>query len=316
MNKILLSICIPTYNRAKYLDETINSIVSQKRFQETEEVEIVVSDNCSEDNTKEVSENYIKIYGDKIRYYRNSENIKDANFEKVLACGKGVFLKLNNDTLMNNEGTIDAILEVINQNVTAKDIIFFSNGTLKKIEILRCTDLDSFVKTVSFFSTWIGGFGIWKEDFDKIDNFSRYANLQLVQTDVLFRLISSGRPVIVNNSQIFNSSSAVSKGGYSIYQVFVTNYLWLFEEYRARKQISRVILFNEKSKLLIYFLIPWTLTLWRDKTHFYFDKKGGLSIVFKKYWFHPVFYIGAIYFGLQLLRNNKLIAGSKAQKIK
>lgn len=311
MNNPILSICIPTYNRATYLEDTLNSIVNQKRFQETNDVEIVISDNCSEDNTREVSKKFVAIYGEKIRYYRNSENIKDANFEKVLSYGNGSFLKLNNDTLMHHEDTLDIIIEVITQNIKIRDILFFSNGTLKISSQSRCEDLNSFVKNVSYWSTWIACFGIWKEDFESIANFSRNANLQLVQTDVLLRLISSGQSVYVNNSKIFDSVNPNSKGGYNIYQVFVTNYLGLLEDYRETRQISRITLFNEKSKLLIHFLIPWTVSLWKDKQNYSFNKNGALSIVLKKYRFHPTFYIGVIYLSIKLL-----LTRSKNQPLK
>ena len=294
-NNIILSICIPTYNRAEYLDETIHSIVNQKRFQKTNDVEIVISDNCSDDNTSEVTEKYIRIYGGKIRYYRNSENTKDSNFEKVLLYGKGVFLKLNNDTLMHHEDTLDIIINMIIQNITNKDILFFSNGVLKNITEYYCEDLNSFIKTISYWSTWIGCFGIWKEDFDSIDNFSRNAKLQLVQTDVLLRLVSSNRSLLVNNIKIFDSVIPKTKGGYNFYEVFVTNYIGLLENYRVNNQISRITLFNEKTKILIYFLIPWTFNIWKSKTNNTFNRKGALSIIFKKYRYHPIFYIGIIY---------------------
>lgn len=300
----ILSICIPTYNRATYLEATLNSIVNQKIFQETDEVEIVISDNCSEDHTREVSEKYVEIYGAKIRYFRNSENIKDSNFEKVLSYGKGVYLKLNNDTLPHHDNTLDIILNAISQNLPNKNIIFFSNGVLKNITKIHCKDLDSFVKTVSYWSTWIACFGIWKKDFEEIKGFSRNSNLQLVQTDVLLRLISSGQSVYVNNSKIFDSVNPKSKGGYNIYEVFVTNYLGILEEYRKIKQISRITLFNEKSKLLIHFLIPWTLRLWKDKTQYYFDKKNAFPIILMKYRFHPVFYIGIIYLCIRIVMNH------------
>jgi glycosyltransferase involved in cell wall biosynthesis len=301
-NHIILSICIPTYNRAKYLEETIQSIVNQKRFQETNEIEIVISDNCSEDNTNEVSEIFIAIHGEKIRYFRNSENIKDANVAKVLSYGKGLFLKLNNDTMMHHDNTLDKIIDAINQNIENKEIIFFSNGTLRKITKCHCKNLNSFVKTVSFYSTWIACFGIWKEDFEIIDNFNTVVKLRLIN-DVLFKLICLNRPVLVDNTKIFNMVSPKAKGGYNIYQVFVTNYLGLLEKYRIENQISRITLFNEKTKLLIYFLIPWTLTLWRNKTQYSFDKNGAVRILFKKYRFHPIFYIGFVYFFLRILLN-------------
>lgn len=298
---MLLSLCIPTYNRAKYLDDTLNSIVNQKRFQDTYEVEIIISDNCSEDDTRKVSEKYISIYGEKIRYYRNSENIKDLNFEKVLSYGKGLFLKLNNDTLMHQNNTLDKIIESINHSKKNKDILFFSNGSLKNITKLQCKDLNYFVKTVSFYSTWIACFGIWKIDFDLLEDFNRSAKLQLVQTDVLLRLMSLPRYAFVDNSKIFDSVCPVFKGGYNIYQVFVTNYLGLLEKYHVNKKLTWITLFNEKSKLLKSFLIPWTLTLWRDKTKYSFDKKGAFSIVFKKYRFHPIFYIGLFYLFIRIV---------------
>ena len=302
MSKILLSICIPTYNRVEYLEKTILSIVNQKLFQDTTEIEIIISDNCSTDNTQEISNKYIEIYGDKIRYYRNSENILDLNFEKALSYGSGVFLKLNNDTLLHQNNTLDVITDKIKINIENKDIIFFSNSSLKNTTEIYCKDLDSYVKTVSYYSTWVACFGIWKEDFDSIRDFSRKVKLGLVQTDVLLRLIFSGKSVWVYNTKIFTSLSPKTKGGYNIYHVFVTNYLRLLEEYRDKKRLSRFTLFTEKSRLLIHFIIPWTITIQMNKKQFSFDKKGAFSIIFKKYFFHPILYFGIVYLIFRLLQ--------------
>jgi abequosyltransferase len=46
-----ISICIPTYNRARLLEEAIKSILSQTT-DISSEIEICVSDNCSTDNTE------------------------------------------------------------------------------------------------------------------------------------------------------------------------------------------------------------------------------------------------------------------------
>lgn len=46
---MLLSICIPTYNRKKYLVETLRHVLSQlDSFRN--EVELLISDNCSPDS--------------------------------------------------------------------------------------------------------------------------------------------------------------------------------------------------------------------------------------------------------------------------
>jgi abequosyltransferase len=72
-NKPLLSICIPTRNREKYLKECIDSIINQEWFNE-KEIEIVISDNASTDKTWQLIENYQKKYTN-ITYHRNKENI-------------------------------------------------------------------------------------------------------------------------------------------------------------------------------------------------------------------------------------------------
>lgn len=49
----LLSICIPTYNRAEILDKTLFLLFSNPDFN-VDEIEVVVSDNCSTDHTKQL----------------------------------------------------------------------------------------------------------------------------------------------------------------------------------------------------------------------------------------------------------------------
>ena len=50
MDDIRLSICIPTYNFGEFIGATLQSIIKQA----TDEVEIVVVDGASTDNTAEV----------------------------------------------------------------------------------------------------------------------------------------------------------------------------------------------------------------------------------------------------------------------
>lgn len=294
-NEILLSICIPTYNRSKNLEDTILSIVSQKRFQDNNDIEIVVSDNCSDDNTKEVMKKFITIYGDKIKYYRNNENIESENIYKVLSYGNGEFLKLNNDTLKHLENSLEKILSTISDNMSKKDVLFFSNSTLKNITKYYCNDLNSFVRKVSFYTTWIACFGIWKKDLEKVNNFESI-NKSLLINDVLFQLISEKGRTLIDNTKLFDSIAPISKGGYNLYRIFVTNYIDILEKYNKNNKITRRTLFNEKTKLFLYFLIPWTLTLRQNKSNYFFENDSALTIILKKYAFHPVLYFGSIYF--------------------
>ena len=67
-NNILLSICIPTYNREKYLERLLESIVTQSWW--SDRVEICIDDGPSTDNTQSLVERYQKQYSN-IRYFRN-----------------------------------------------------------------------------------------------------------------------------------------------------------------------------------------------------------------------------------------------------
>jgi abequosyltransferase len=300
--KILLSICIPTYNRANFLEQTLESIVKQKRFQESNDVEIVISDNCSDDNTRNVSLDFLNKYGEKIRYFRNDKNIFDSNFEKVLSHGKGLFLKLNNDTLMQKEGSLDMILQTIEENKESKNILFFSNGVLSIQNKFLCENLNSFVDHVSFYSTWIGAFGIWKEDFDKFDNFNLRSDLHLTQVDVLYRLINTGKSVIVNNEILGISVTPLIRGGYDILGVFMDNYFSLLEEQFIDKKISDAVFGSEKKRLLYYFIRPWLIQHKLNPETYIFEEKHSFRRIYRHFNF-LIFSYFICYYYLSLCHN-------------
>ena len=67
-----ISVIIPSYNRANTVGETIESILAQK---EDADIEIVIGDDCSTDNVREVLENYRQKYQDIIRLFLREQNM-------------------------------------------------------------------------------------------------------------------------------------------------------------------------------------------------------------------------------------------------
>lgn len=106
-----LSIVIPTYNRSQYLERCLNSILNQ----DMDDFEIIVSDNNSTDDTKEMMSKYISE--PKILYVRNGMNLgarKNTYMATKLAKGTYVFWLSDDDYMLPN--SLSKIFEVIKTN--------------------------------------------------------------------------------------------------------------------------------------------------------------------------------------------------------
>ena len=68
-----ISFYIPTYNRAKYLNETILSLVTQSSFDPTI-MEVIICDDTNTDNTYEIVSRLQKKYHN-IHYIYNKKNL-------------------------------------------------------------------------------------------------------------------------------------------------------------------------------------------------------------------------------------------------
>jgi glycosyltransferase involved in cell wall biosynthesis len=83
------SVCMATYNGAAFIENQINSIVTQMNDND----ELIICDDCSTDNTVEI----IKSYQDeRIRLYQNVENLGHVkNFEKAISLATGELIALS-----------------------------------------------------------------------------------------------------------------------------------------------------------------------------------------------------------------------------
>lgn len=99
-NLPLVSICIPTYNRADYITKAIDSALSQTY----KNIEVIVVDNASTDNTEEI----VSMYTDpRLRYVRNSENLGlFGNFNRCIELYNGEYLHiLHSDDYIDHDFT-------------------------------------------------------------------------------------------------------------------------------------------------------------------------------------------------------------------
>lgn len=118
----LVTIAIPTYNRADtFLKHTLDSVVRQSY----QNLEIIVSDNCSIDNT----ENLVNGFNDpRIKYIKHSHNIGHSNnFKFCLEQARGeCFLLLQDDDLIDHD-FVEICLKAV--NYSCLDIGVIRTGT-------------------------------------------------------------------------------------------------------------------------------------------------------------------------------------------
>jgi abequosyltransferase len=106
LSGIRLSVCIPTYNFGGFIGETLDSIVRQA----TDEVEIVVLDGGSTDNTTEVVEGFRRNFP-RLRYYRQDfKGGIDRDMAKSVELAHGEYCWLFSSDDVMTEGAVDRIL--------------------------------------------------------------------------------------------------------------------------------------------------------------------------------------------------------------
>ncbi|MFX0090183.1 MAG: glycosyltransferase family 2 protein [Candidatus Hodarchaeota archaeon] len=90
MRNNLVSVAMTTYNGEKYLREQLDSIYKQTY----KNIEVIVSDDCSTDETVKILEEYQEKYG--LQYSVNETNVGiKKNFERVISRCQGEYIALS-----------------------------------------------------------------------------------------------------------------------------------------------------------------------------------------------------------------------------
>ena len=255
--KPLVSICIPTYNRVEQLKITMESIMAQPEFREGK-VEIVISDNASDDDTEQMGRQYAG-QSDHIVYFRNEQNVRDRNFPLALSRGTGILRKLNNDTLCLNKDTLRLLCNLAEEYQESRPCIFLSNGQGKGQSREHFSFRD-FVVTEGHYVTWIGGFTIWEDDCAALEKDTAGCELSLWQVRKIYETAYRKNDIVVCNQRIGRSLSPAKKDvSYGLYQVFYVNYMKLLEPYEQNQALSAEDMEIIQKNLLINFFTEWMI---------------------------------------------------------
>lgn len=143
-----ISVAIATYNGEKYLREQLESLYSQTRLPD----EVVVSDDCSTDNTLSILSEYEKKYGLKILQSQVGLGV-NKNFEKAISNCTGDYIAICDQDDIWFPQKIEILLNKIKEIENGKPAVVSSqvcdvdhngkiiqNQTLKRMDTWRCVD--------------------------------------------------------------------------------------------------------------------------------------------------------------------------------
>lgn len=196
----LVSICIPAYNSEKYIAETIKCVINQTY----QNIELIISDDCSKDKTVEI----IKSFSDpRIRLIEQKTNLGlGGNWNSLIPELKGEFVKLL------------CADDLITEDCIEKQVAIFTSDKYKTVSLVSCQIRlinsegkllftkkfpfkSGFIKASSainynyiFGKNVIGepGAGLFKRiAFEKIGNYDA-SNSYLIDLDFWFRVLLLG----------------------------------------------------------------------------------------------------------------------------
>lgn len=133
MEKKLISICVPTYNRPSQLKRMLESIDTTK----VEDIDIVISENCSpkQAETRAVVEEYKKTHPYEVHYFENERNLGyDKNIRAAVARATGRFCVFFSDDDMAMPGALDNYIEFVRKHQDSGYILRSYRNYFDKME--------------------------------------------------------------------------------------------------------------------------------------------------------------------------------------
>ncbi len=125
------SVCImiPTYNQSKYISLGIESALRQ----DYTNISVVIADDCSTDDTKEVVQKYLA--DSRVKYWRNDRNLgRLANYRNLLynLTSADWVVNLDGDDYYTNPSFVSNAIKRIVKEGTAENVLFYQAAHIVK----------------------------------------------------------------------------------------------------------------------------------------------------------------------------------------
>lgn len=268
----ILSICIPTWNRSHFLKKSLSSLKKQISEQNKKLLEIYVSDNCSDDDTKDVVESFISN-GLPIKYFRQKENVgASRNFIHCMNECSGRYVLLLGDDDILKDGALEKIINVLVDNDYGLVYIYDNKATGKSKEF---ENSEEFLMYLSYWITFMSGNIFLREVVSKIDS-TKYTGTHLLQMPYyILSALSRKKNLAFGEKIIEGSLDKKNNGGFNFYEVFVRNYLNIYKEFVTNKIMTIGTYKWLKRDIYFHYIIPYNFKFFFLKQNV--KKEDGLQ---------------------------------------
>jgi glycosyltransferase involved in cell wall biosynthesis len=204
-----LSICIATLNRARFLKETLDSILDQA----SDEVEVVIADGASSDGTEEVVHGLQQRFP-RIRYLRRDKAMGvDRDFDAAVQHASGEYCWLLCDDDVLKPGAVAKVLSVTRREysllVVNADV--WDAGYSRLLEERRMKigedrvypspEIEALFSDTAGYLTFIGGVVIRRELWIARER-ERYFGTEFVHVGVIFQAPLPGTALVISKPLI------------------------------------------------------------------------------------------------------------------
>lgn len=290
-NNPILSICIPTFNRSFFLIECLESVLESAKGYESK-IEIIISDNASNDETIDVAAKYVEKFCF-IHYNKNVENVIDENFfiAARLARGEYVWIFADDDKMEKN--AIAVVMDLIQKecnliimNYSMWDKYFkriIKNKGFDKSNVIHFNNSDVLLKTFGIRIQYLSSVIIEKEKLLCLPQ-SEYKAYHEYGTSFLLSVYSG---IKINLNGIYIPETLVAYRGFNSditetkkwYKYFVTGSTLLLETLR-KKGYSKSAVNKAKNKVIVEYVARDILHRKRNNN---IDIQNIFSVLLKNY---------------------------------
>jgi abequosyltransferase len=269
-NQKILSICVPTYNRSRFLKE---QLIRFSAFDSSiyEQVEILISNNCSTDNTKEVVKSFLGEFP--FIYHENEENQgMDGNFLTCFELATGKYIWLLGDDDFIEESGLKNLLSYLDKKeeygLVHINMIPTKNDIGSKIYL----DMSKFLDDIGIWITFISGNIVNRKYVGTIDLRKYMGTWFLIMPLYITCAYKEEKNLMVYDRLFDGGKDAGTNGGYNIFDVFVKNYLNIFKEYLDLGIITDEIYKKEKKYSFDFIMTYYNkLIIKKEKSRFKVD---------------------------------------------